>query len=167
MVWIDYAIIAINGFSALISLIRGFIRELLLLITWICVFFFISKFYPFMVTYLTYIDDTLIRNVIAITILFIVTFIAYALVNYIISLLVERIGFYGTDRVLGIFFGVLRGILIVSVILFFLDTFTPLPKMPDWQLSKLIPQFSYIIRWFLNYLINTSSFLSENITPLG
>ncbi|SPY96198.1 colicin V production protein [Proteus mirabilis] len=39
MVWIDYAIIAIIGFSALVSLIRGFVREALSLITWGCGFF--------------------------------------------------------------------------------------------------------------------------------
>ena len=33
MVWIDYAIIAVIGFSCLVSLIRGFVREALSLVT--------------------------------------------------------------------------------------------------------------------------------------
>ena len=36
MVWIDYAIIAVIGFSCLVSLIRGFVREALSLVTWGC-----------------------------------------------------------------------------------------------------------------------------------
>ncbi|HGJ5858591.1 MAG TPA: colicin V production protein [Arsenophonus nasoniae] len=167
MVWIDYAIIAIIGFSALVSLIRGFVREALSLITWGCAFFVASQFYPYLATYLTRFDDPLIKNGIAIAILFIATLIVGAVVNYVISSLVEKTGLSGTDRVLGVCFGVLRGILIVSAILFFLDTFTPLPKSEDWQRSELIPQFSHIIRWFFDYLKNASSFLPENITPLG
>ena len=36
MVWIDYAIIAVIGFSCLVSLIRGFVREALSLVTGLC-----------------------------------------------------------------------------------------------------------------------------------
>lgn len=167
MVWIDYSIITIIGFSALVSLIRGFVREALSLVTWGCAFFVASQFYTYLAAYLTRFDDSLIRNGIAIAILFITTLIVGAVVNYVISSLVERTGLSGTDRVLGICFGVLRGILIVSAILFFLDTFTLLPQSEDWRRSELIPQFSHIIRWFFDYLKNASSFLPENITPLG
>ena len=38
MVWIDYAIIAVIAFSSLVSLIRGFVREALSLVTWGCAF---------------------------------------------------------------------------------------------------------------------------------
>ena len=34
MVWIDYAIIAVIGFSCLVSVIRGFVKEALSLVTW-------------------------------------------------------------------------------------------------------------------------------------
>ncbi|MFP3014630.1 MAG: colicin V production protein [Arsenophonus sp.] len=164
MIWIDYAIIIIIGFSALISSIRGFIREALSLITWGFAFFVSNKFYPYITVYFSNFDDTLIRNGIAIAILFVATLTIGAVVNSIIGLLVERTGLFGTDCILGVCFGSLRGILIVSAILFFLDTFTSLPKSKDWQDSQLIPQFAHIIRWFFDYLKNASSFLPENIT---
>ncbi|KLU16757.1 MULTISPECIES: colicin V production protein [Xenorhabdus] len=161
MVWIDYTIIAIIGFSALVSLIRGFVREALSLMTWGCAFFVASHFYTYLAAYFTRLEDELVRNGIAIAILFIATLIIGAVVNYVIGSLVQRTGLSGTDRVLGICFGALRGVLVVSAILFIADSFTPLPKSQDWQQSQLIPQFSQIIRWFFDYLQSASSFLPE------
>lgn len=163
MVWVDYVIIAIVAFSALVSLIRGFVREALSLVTWGCAFWVASHFYPYLAIYFSRFEDELIRNGIAIAILFIATLIVGAIVNYVIGSLVERTGLSGTDRVLGVCFGALRGVLIVAAILFFLDTFTPFSQSADWQQSQLIPQFSHIIRWFFDYLQSTSSFLPESL----
>src|SRR5690606_24489049 len=152
MVWIDYAIIAIVGFSALVSLIRGFVREALSLVTWGCAFFVASHYYTYLSVWFTGFEDELVRNGIAIAVLFIATLIVGAVVNYVLGALVEKTGLSGTDRVLGICFGALRGVLIVAAILFFLDTFTGMSKGVDWQQSVLIPHFSVIIGWFFDYL---------------
>lgn len=161
MVWIDYVIIAIVGFSALVSLVRGFVKEALSLVTWGCAFFIASHYYPFLATWFTGFSDGLVRNGVAIAALFIATLIVGAIVNYVIGSLVDKTGLSGTDRVLGVCFGALRGVLVVAAILFFLDAFTGFSKNPDWQQSQLIPQFSYIIRWFFNYLQSTSSFFTR------
>lgn len=163
MIWVDYAIIGIIAFSALISLIRGFIREALSLVTWGCAFFVASHYYIYLAIYFTRFEDQLVRNGIAIALLFVATLIVGAIVNYVIGSLVERTGLSGTDRVLGVCFGALRGILVVAAILFFLDTFTQFSQSADWQQSQLIPQFSGIIRWFFDYLQNTSSFLPKHL----
>lgn len=157
MVWIDYIIIAIISFSTLVSSIRGFVRESLSLITLSCAFFISIKFYPYMATHLTSFNDMLIRNGIAILILFTSILIIGAIVNYMISSLVERTALSSTDRLLGICFGIFRGILIASIILFFLNTFTPLPKTENWQHSELIPKFNSMIKLVLNFLKNASS----------
>nr|WP_136251920.1 CvpA family protein [Ningiella ruwaisensis] len=161
MNWFDFAIIGIIAFSALISVVRGFVKEAVSLIVWISAFFIASQFYPKLAQFLTQIDDTTMRNGVAIAILFIGTLIAGALINYLISQLVKATGLSGTDRVLGAVFGALRGVLIVSAALFFLDTFTPASSSTWWAQSVLVPEFAFIIEWFFEYVKSSSSFLSS------
>ncbi|MBE7216737.1 CvpA family protein [Shewanella benthica] len=161
MVWIDYAILTVIGVSTLISLLRGFAKEAMSLVVWFAAFFVASQFYQDLAVYLTQMQDEMLRNGVAVAILFIATLIIGALINYLIGQLVDKTGLSGTDRVLGLCFGALRGALIVSALLFFMDAFTGAPNTDWWQSSTLVPEFGVVIQWFFDYIENTSSFVPK------
>lgn len=161
MNWVDFAILAIIVLSTLVSLVRGFVREAVSLVIWIAAFFIASTFYPDLAVYFSNFEDPLVRNAIAIAALFIATLILGAMVNYILGQLVEKTGLSGTDRVLGLVFGALRGVLIVSALLFFIDSFTTLSDADWWANSQLIPHFGIFIQWFFEHIESSSSFIPK------
>ncbi|MDO4698152.1 MAG: CvpA family protein [Pasteurellaceae bacterium] len=162
---IDYLIIGIVVFSLLISLWRGFIREVLSLAGWVIAFFVASQFYPAASQLLLHIDSDYlknseyIRNGIAIALLFIAVLIVSGIINALLGQLVDKTGLSGTDRVLGAGFGILRGIFIVAALLFFFEKFTQISQTDLWKESQLIPHFDFIVKWFFEQL-ETHSTLS-------
>jgi membrane protein required for colicin V production len=161
MVWIDYAIIIVIALSTLISLTRGFVREAFSLAIWIAAFFIASWFYQDLAVYFTGFEDVMVRNGLAAVCLFVVTLIVGALVNFLLGKLVAGTGLTGTDRVLGLVFGAIRGVLIVTLVLFMVDSFTALAASDWWQQSVLIPHFAVFVQWFFDYLVSNSSFFPQ------
>lgn len=161
MNWVDYSILAIIGLSILISLVRGFVREAMSLVVWIAAFFIASLFYHKLAGVFTGIEDPLLRNAAAIAALFVATLVLGGLATYVISQLVEKTGLGGFDRLLGMIFGALRGVLVVTALLFALNKFMHFSDAPWWKASKLVPQFRVVEQWFFEYKQASSSFLPK------
>jgi membrane protein required for colicin V production len=158
MAWIDYLIMGIVGLSSVISLVRGFVKEAFSLCTWFCAFFISRFYYQDIAAYLENFDafsaafsEQLVKNGVAIALLFISTLILGALLNYILGQLVDKTGLSGTDRLLGVCFGIARGVLVVCVLLLFLQLFTSFPETVWWQGSPLIAELKPLIKWFFEH----------------
>ncbi|VFP86802.1 Colicin V production protein [Candidatus Erwinia haradaeae] len=154
MIWIDYIILAIIACSILVSLTRGLIKEVLSLVIWGLALFIAYSYYNVLSNWLTIagLKNILLRNGVAITSLFISTLTIGAIASSFMECLVSKTGLTGTDQVLGMCFGGLRGMIIASLILFFLETFTDCNAVPDWQKSQLAPKCICLMHWILNYL---------------
>ncbi|WP_067521102.1 CvpA family protein [Endozoicomonas ascidiicola] len=145
--WIDWLIAGIIIISALLSLKRGFFKEVLSLVTWIAAIFVAWSFGGALSERFTdYIGTPSIRVMAACALLFVVTLMLGALVNRIIAELVQATGLTGTDRMLGMVFGGLRGCLLVTVLLG-LMTLAPLEQDQAWQQSVLLPHFLLLADW--------------------
>lgn len=94
--------IGIIVISSLISLSRGFVKEALSLVTWIVAGAVAWMFGGALAEHLAlYIQLPSGRVIAACALLFVVTLLLGALVNFLISELVRVTGMSGTDRVLG------------------------------------------------------------------
>ncbi len=148
MNWADWAIVAIVAVSALISIIRGFFREALSLVIWIAALVIAMTFHVRASVWLINLIETpSLRLVAAWVGLFVATLIVGGIINFLISQLVKATGLTGTDRFLGMLFGIARGLVVVLVILILLPQALPVNADPWWQESLLIPWFLKFESW--------------------
>lgn len=168
LTWADFAIVGIILVSAGISLIRGFVREAISLATWVvAAWVAVSFVIPFAHILAPHIHSSALRNVVAFAILFVAVLIIGGLINHLFSQLVENTGLSGTDRLLGLLFGLARGILLVAVLVL-LGNMSSVHS-PAWQQSQLIPQFQGMAHWLQKFVpqeVNqfTDSFKTPTVT---
>jgi membrane protein required for colicin V production len=152
VIWVDYIILGIIAISALISVFRGFIREAFSLVVWIAAFWLAWTFFREFSQYLIqWISLPSARLGVSFAIIVITVLIIGGIVNFLLSKLVEHTGLTGTDRLLGIFFGIGRGAIMVAIIIL-LAGLTPLPQDPWWNESLLIVYFQDLSLWLKSFL---------------
>lgn len=138
----DFIIIGVVILSLLISLARGFIREALSLLTWIAAILFAFRFSGAVSDMMAgMIGSQGTRSVVAFVGLFIVILIIGGILNHIISSLISGSLLKGFDRILGVFFGIARGLLVIGLFVLFAGQ-TGFAKADWWKKSQLIPQFA-------------------------
>lgn len=151
MIWIDFVIIGIIALSALISLIRGFVREAFSLAAWVLAFWVAWNFFRELSVQLDWFTVPSVRLGASFLILFIATLMLGALINFLLGQLVDKTGLSGTDRIIGVLFGAARGALLVAILVL-LAGLTPFPNDPWWKESQLIVHFQELAIWLKTLL---------------
>lgn len=152
MIWIDFAMIGLIIISSIIGLFRGLVREAFSLISWVVAIWVGLTFSRGFSVYLeNVISYPSARIALSFAILFFITLILGSLIGYLIGTIVSKTGLTGTDRFLGMIFGVARGVLVVAILVV-LAGLTPLPEDPWWRESKLIPPFQTVAEWMRSNL---------------
>ena len=137
--WVDWVIVAVVLFSALLSFFRGFVREILSLICWgvaVVVPWLYSE--PVASHLESIITAPALRLLTAGIFLFLITLVVGTLVGKLLGSLTRKIGLSGLDRSLAAVFGALRG----AVILMLLVSgarYLPVQKNDSWRQSVLVP----------------------------
>lgn len=163
MNWVDIVILAVIALSVIVSLFRGFLREVFSLLVWILAAWLAFRFAaPLAGRMEPWIDLPSARVIIAFAGVFLVVLVIGGLINYLIGKLVASTGLSGTDRMVGALFGAVRGIAIVLVAVV-LAGFTPFPQDPWWKASRLLPAFERLAAWAVERAPdNLSGYLPAN-----
>jgi len=144
---VDLIILVILFVSTGISFLRGFVREVLSLVAWIAAVWIAVSFTPRASILLTeQVANDSIRILVVFAGLFLATLIVASLINYFITQLIKTTGFSGTDRMVGVIFGFIRGGLIVSVVVLIVGM-TTLPQEHWWRESLLLEHFQTLAIW--------------------
>lgn len=131
MTWADGIAICVILLSGLLALARGFVREILGVMAWVCsglvALAVYGDFEPWVLTYIPNAKLALPLTIIAIFLL--VLIVLTIVVSFIASLVRDSV-LSGLDRTLGLLFGFLRGGVIVCLLLIFLSIFLQPAQWP-------------------------------------
>lgn len=152
MTTFDYIVLAIVGVSVLMSLLRGFVREFIALISWV-VAFFVAREYSLQLLPMLPADiptDTL-KTLAAFLILFLATLLLCTLLGIALSQLIKKIGLGMVDRAIGGVFGFVRGVVVVCILVL-LAGFTTIPQDQRWRDAMFSAPLEYIVMAVLPWM---------------
>jgi len=128
---LDAIVIVVVLISAILAMVRGFVREILSVVSWaaaaVAAYFFYGPVVPLVKPY---IESTTVATIIAAAAIFFVALIVASYITMRISDFVidSRVGAF--DRILGFVFGAARGVLLLVIALLFFNWLVPQP--PAW-----------------------------------
>ncbi|AGG88567.1 MULTISPECIES: CvpA family protein [Rhodanobacter] len=147
MNWTDYIILGVLALSVFVGLWRGLISEVLALAIWVAAFWVAWLLGPAAAARLEHVIELpSARIIVAYGLCFVAVLILGALLRFVIGKLVQSTGLSGTDRLLGMLFGFVRGVLLVTVAVFLIG-FTAFTRDPWWRQSVLLPRFQHVAAW--------------------
>jgi len=144
----DYAIIAILAISLVFGMVRGFMREALALLGWLGGMWLAWRYAhlvkPFLGGLLT---DEPQRTWVARLLILAVVVLCTWVISEFLAYFIHQSGLSTTvDRVLGTLFGLLRGIVLVSL-LTMAATLVQLDEVRWWKKSTLLPYAADVSHW--------------------
>ena len=152
MTLFDYLVLLIVGVSIGFSLMRGLVREVLSLASWIGAFFVARFGAPVVADWLPRaIAHQGARFAVGFVLVMIASVLLFSLISLQLAKIVKLAGLTGTDRVLGALFGFARGLL-VTIVLVLVAGLTPLPQERFWREALFSPSLETAAGWLRPWL---------------
>lgn len=152
MGWVDTVLLVLLAISILVSVWRGFAREVVSLVSWVAASWVALTFAEYLAPlFASYIQSGPLRLGLAFVLLFVLTLIVSGLLSSLLAQLIEKAGLSHFDRVLGMVFGAARGAVIITVFVL-VAGLTGAPQSQWWQDSIVLPHFQHIAVWLLAFL---------------
>ncbi len=140
MTWFDYAVFAVLGFSLLVGVLRGLMRELISLAGWVAAFVLATVFSGDAARWMPESLGPLLGGLLAFLAVFVGVLLVTFFIGLILSMILRAAGLGAADRMLGAAFGFVRGVVIVLVAVM-LAGLTPLPREAFWNQAVLSGPF--------------------------
>jgi len=122
-----------------LSLSRGFVREVISLIGLVLAFLIASRISGPTSDYLSqWIPNSTVADIAGFALIFIIVMVVVGLVGAVVRKLVDLAALTATDRTLGIFFGAARGMLLIALCFLVYTSYTR-PDAPWLKQSTLTP----------------------------
>lgn len=161
--WADIAIFGVVVVSILIGLFRGFVKEALSLLNWVFSIWMGVLFHDRVSSWFsTLIHNDTVRSIASFGIVFLIVLFLGSVTAYFISLLVKKSGLGGTDRLLGLIFGMSRGVFLVALVLTVVS-YSALKEQPWWQESIIIPKFRPLMVWLNDIVPDKINFAKDAV----
>ncbi len=133
MTLFDYAVLAIIGISVLLSVMRGFLREVLALLAWVVAFWMAALYAGEVAPLLPAgIPSAQLRMLAAYALVFFAALLVMTLLSITLGQFLRLLGVGMVDRMLGALFGFARGMVIVLALVV-MAGLTRLPAQPEWR----------------------------------
>ena len=147
----DLVILFVVGSSGIISLFRGFTKELLSLLLWIFAFFAAVGLEDYVTPNITeIIGNSEASKIIASVIIFLISIIVGGFLINLISRVVKWSGMSGFDKFMGVLFGTGRGLIVILAVYFLLPS--NLKESEVFTSSKISPFFEDLLPILEGYI---------------
>ena len=145
----DYIFGSIILLSALIGLFRGGINELLALSTWVGAIFVMRNYAGVIDSFLPpSVQNGLLRSLLSYLIAFISVALMISLIKMILNNFITQIGLGGLNYILGLIFGLARGIIISALYIIVVEAIN-LDNTHGWQRSYLAPALTPTVKYIV------------------
>jgi membrane protein required for colicin V production len=152
MIWIDYVIIGLVLIAFITGFLRGSSLEVFSLVFWVLATGVgLSFSRDFSVFLESTISNSLPKIAASFILLFLITLIVGSLIRMLLGESIKKPELTFTDRLGGMIFGVVRGMVVV-VVLVMLAGLTALPNDLWWKESKLLPPVQIAAIWLRDHI---------------
>jgi len=178
MTWIDVAILVIFVVSIGLAMMRGFVREVVSIASWVAALLLaimqaasVASMLPDALDSASFSLDgaeygTNIRGILAFILIFFSVLIIGVIINKLLAQVTQTEMLKGIDKMLGVIFGFIRASVVVVVLIILSRSFTQLPDAYGWQASTLIRPFENLSNWVLDELSRVDADMSSVIPSI-
>jgi membrane protein required for colicin V production len=145
--WMDGLILTVIAISTLISIVRGFMKETLSLMSWFASFYLAYRYYDTIAAQLApFISHNSMRFGLSFMMIFIGCAILFGTLTYFVLKILKVTGMNTFDRMFGAAFGAARGLLIVNLLILVGSTLS-LTGYMWWKQSYMIKHLTPQVVW--------------------